>query len=388
MGFYLSQAQVYQLADAILAGGLNTPDAREDLLSNIHRGYVAMLATRSNPFDQLKSDLNAMNEVSYLDGNEVPLQIWLENAVHRLRRAGRPQQKVFQQMLNEVATKSQAAIAAEGAAIETAKAPAGQLERIIHEDDLLNFGWLQGAVAVGASVARLVVTRYENGAPYVSPNTGQPVRTAGTGWLIGPQHLITNHHVINGRSESEPLAEEGDLRLQVQSMVVQFDYDFNNAAGTPAAVESLEAWDNWNATPALDYAIVKLAAPSPRTPITLAPSALAEFKEQIRPVNIIQHPNGNPKSLGVRNNLTTLPLEEYELRYFTDTMRGSSGSPVCNDVWQAVALHRAQYRLTTSIDFQGKSTAWVNRGVRIDRIIDHLKTKHAALWSAIGATVV
>lgn len=388
MSCYLSQAQVHQLADALLAGGLTTPDAREDLLSNIHRGYVAMLPARANPFDQLKSDLNEMNQVPYLEGNEVPLQVWLENAVHRLRRAGRPQQKLFQQILNEVCTKSQIALAEAGAPVERARVAPGQLERIVHEDDLLNYGWLQGAMAVGASVARLVVTRYEHGIRYVSPNTGQAVVTGGTGWLIGPQHLITNHHVINGRSESEPLAEEADLRLQVANMVVQFDYDFNNAVGTPVAVESLEAWDNWNATPALDYAIVKLAFPPGRTPIPLAPRALEEFTTQIRPVNIIQHPNGNPKSLGVRNNLTTLPLEDYELRYFTDTMRGSSGSPVCNDVWQAVALHRAQYKLAAAVDFQGKPTAWVNRGVRIDRIIDHIKARHPALWTAIAAKVI
>ena len=151
-------------------------------------------------------------------------------------------------------------------------------------------------------------------------------------------------------------------------------------------VEELSAWDVWNNAPALDYAILKLAEPSPRTPLTLSPKSLGGFQDAVAPVNIIQHPNGNPKAIGVRNNLTS-ELNDHELRYFTDTMRGSSGSPVCNDRWQVIALHRAEYRLTTPTNFQGKSSAWVNRGVRIDRIIDHVRFREE-LWQAIGAKVV
>ena len=384
---YLSIQEIYRLTDAILSGGLNTPDARDDLLSNINRGYVATLPLRSNALDQIKSDLKEMNGVPYLMGNEVPLEIWLQNGVHRLRSAFRPEQALFQQILNEVSAKSQAELAKAGAIVEKPEAPLGGLERVIHEDDLLPFGWLRGALAVGASVVRLVVTRYENGTKVNSPGREKPVMSKGTGWLIGSRHIITNHHVINARSESEPIASEADLRLQSKTAEVNFDYDFEGAEGAACAVESLEAWHPWNAPPALDYAVLKLTEPSLRRPLTLNPQSIAALRGQTMPVNIIQHPNGNPKLIGVRNNLIST-LEEYELRYFTDTMRGSSGSPVCNDLWQVVALHRAEHRLGKSVNFQGKDTAWVNRGVRIDRIIDHLKANQPALWSTIGAAVI
>jgi V8-like Glu-specific endopeptidase len=236
-------------------------------------------------------------------------------------------------------------------------------------------------------VARIVVTRHERGMPTTSPGSSTPVTSKGTGWLIGPRHVITNHHVINARSESEPLAAEPDLRRQAETASVQFDYDHVDATGTEATVRELSAWVAWNSAPALDYAILELAEPVPRAPLTLSPTSLLTYASAVAPVNIIQHPGGNPKQIGVRNNLTSALLDD-ELHYFTDTMRGSSGSPVCDDLWRVVALHRAEYRLRTPTNFQGKSTAWVNRGVRIDRIIEHLRSTHEDVWLAMGAAVI
>ena len=152
-------------------------------------------------------------------------------------------------------------------------------------------------------------------------------------------------------------------------------------------MEALAAWwPRYDKTP-LDFAILKLKQPSPRNPLTLAPQSLAQVGSDKLPVNIVQHPQGNPKMIGVRNNLVS-SLEEWEIRYFTDTMRGSSGSPVCDDDWHVVALHRATVQLSQNVNFQGKDTAWVNRGVRIDRLIEHLKSEPSNLWAEIGAQVV
>ena len=55
-------------------------------------------------------------------------------------------------------------------------------------------------------------------------------------------------------------------------------------------------------------------------------------------VNVIQHPNGEPKQLALRENRIVDELEDF-LHYETDTAPGSSGSPVFNDQWEVVALH-------------------------------------------------
>ncbi len=388
MPFYLDVEQIQKLTDAILSSGLNNTAGREELLIGINPGFVAQLPLRSTTLYQIQSDVAFMNGVSYLKGDEVPLKIWLGNAVHSLRRSFRPEQDLFQEMLNRVAAESDVRIL-QAKGQTSVPDEAGHLEQIIHQDDLLPIGWLMGALAVSKAVARLVVTRYEQGQPAINPTSGQPIRYKGTGWLIGKQYLITNHHVINARSEGELNAPEVDLRKQAENTKIQFDYDGEGIEGEKpeAEVETLSAWVELNATPCLDFAILKLKDPSAKTSLTLAPKAVQQMEKGTFPVNIIQHPGGNPKSMGIRNNLVS-SLEELELRYFTDTMQGSSGSPVCNDAWQVVALHRATKYLYKNLMFQGKPTAWVNRGVRIDRIIDHLMKNHPELWTAIGATVL
>jgi hypothetical protein len=383
---YLSNATVHELTNALLSSGLAVPDTRDELLTGINRGYAASLPLRATILDQLRSDMVEMNGVPYLMGNEVPLKTWLENAVARLRRTYRPEQAKFQAALDEVALKSQQEVQ-QAQGIAPAAGVAGGVENIVHQDDMLPFGWLLGALAVSRSVARLTVPRHENGVPALAPASSNLMLYRGTGWLIGPRHVITNHHVINARSEGEPNAAEADLRLQAEKTLVQFDYDSEGVDGLPAVVDGLVAWSPWNTSPTLDFAILKLQdAPVGRRPLALAPAALAEAGQQGLPVNIIQHPGGSPKMLGVRNNLVSR-LDDWYLSYYTDTLQGSSGSPVCNDRWQVVALHRA-WEYANQLMFQGKPTAWRNIGVRIDRLIEHLKDKEPALWAEIAADVV
>jgi V8-like Glu-specific endopeptidase len=62
------------------------------------------------------------------------------------------------------------------------------------------------------------------------------------------------------------------------------------------------------------------------------------------------------------------------IQYFTDTEGGSSGSPVCDDQWRVMALHRAWKRVV-SVTFQGKKTAYVNEGTPLPAIVADLGAK-------------
>jgi endonuclease I len=99
-------------------------------------------------------------------------------------------------------------------------------------------------------------------------------------------------------------------------------------------------------------------------------------------VDVIQHPNGEPKQLALRENEIVDRLELF-LHYETDTAPGSSGSPVFNDQWELVALHHSGVpKRNDRGDFLAVDgtvwtpgmdearLAWVaNEGVRISRII-------------------
>ena len=110
-------------------------------------------------------------------------------------------------------------------------------------------------------------------------------------------------------------------------------------------------------------------------------------------VNVIQHPNGEPKQLAIRENRVVDELDLF-LHYQTDTAPGSSGSPVFNDQWEVVALHHSgvpvrdpQGHILTTDNRRWESwmgeqrIAWkANEGVRVSQLVAHVKKQR------LGAT--
>ena len=54
---------------------------------------------------------------------------------------------------------------------------------------------------------------------------------------------------------------------------------------------------------------------------------------------IVQHPEGGLKQIAVTNN-HVIGLTGDRVQYSTHTLPGSSGSPVFDDRWRVVAIHR------------------------------------------------
>jgi V8-like Glu-specific endopeptidase len=250
----------------------------------------------------------------------------------------------------------------------------------IDKNDLLPISWLEKGYTASNAVARVSVFRYEHGSPIHTP---QPYY--GTGWLIGKQHIITNHHVINAREENEPNAEPEDLELQAKHTLVEFHYNPPENLGQKITVDSLQAFCESGSDPDLDFAILKLTQPV-RTPLTLNPTYLqTHVNEKHMPVNIIQHPEGGKQMIGCRNNSASR-IEKTDVLYYCDTLRGSSGSPVCNDNWLVVALHKCYIDIQTPLMYQGLPVYQVNVGTRIDKIIGYLKANNPKVWMEINAS--
>src|SRR5262249_29085877 len=125
----------------------------------------------------------------------------------------------------------------------------------------------------------------------------------------------------------------------------------------------------------LDYTLVAVK-PNPGRPLLekwghlhLNPNADPLPNEH---VVIIQHPNGGPKQIALTANFvmqTKPPL----IHYTTDTMPGSSGSPVFNDLWHVVAIHHAGGQLFQGADGQSR---YVNEGI----LMSAIKGDAGPLW--------
>jgi hypothetical protein len=372
---YLSPEELNAVAAAGGTAGLTDQNARKILLSPINTAIVLNLPVIAAPHIQLLSDLTTLNSIERLADGSVPLQLWLRQAA--TLAAGLVEEAVFR--------KYEAKVTAEASGQSQLPDPSTlpevvNNEAIVHEDDMVAYGFLADGAIAGRSVAKLMVPRFDNGVQKFT-TTGTPARTAGTGWLITRDLVVTNHHVVNARNQSEQNAADDDLARQSAGTIAKFDFDTADADGIDVGVHRLEAWAPLKG---LDFAILRLAAPMiDRAPLRLWPQPLTHVDGDYRPVNIIQHPGGEAKSVAFRNNLVTA-TDDSTVRYFTDTLKGSSGSPVFDDAWSVVALHRGALD-APNVQFQGRTTAVVNFGTQITAILAHLEHSNPALLAEITA---
>jgi V8-like Glu-specific endopeptidase len=344
---------------------------RELLLQGLPAGFVGGLADGDSPLNQFSLDLLKMNEVERLAEGLVPILVYLQNVADQLALRSRPESELFKQTANEIENR------ASGKAVIDLPPPATlpevtQQQAIVGRDDMVDFDFLKRALTAGHSIGRILVPKFFDGRQVMLPS-GAPWVLRGTAWLIAPKLVVTNHHVVNVRAAEEADASDDDLRLQSTNATVEFDFDRAAADRVlRVGVESLAI-----ASRNLDYAILRLGRDPERPPLVINPAPIELAATSYLPVNIIQHPRGEPKRVAFRNNLVTA-ADAQLIRYFTDTDFGSSGSPVCGDDWRVVALHRGA-KYTSGVSYQGKDTAYVNFGSQIQAIIDDVRTGNPPL---------
>jgi hypothetical protein len=209
-------------------------------------------------------------------------------------------------------------------------------------DTRLPYAFIEGAQRTARSIARLTVPRIFDGQQAAG-------WMSGTGWFIAPGVLMTNYHVIEARDKrtkpkglGEAPAAPQDFSAQAEQVTAHFDY-FEGGEPDEAKTVRCSGARLLAQNRELDFAVIELTEAhkvADRPPLRL-PAAQPTLARGDR-MNIVQHPQGGAMRFAIRNNFFVMPGNRpYLLWYQTDTEPGASGSPVCDDDWRVVALHRA-----------------------------------------------
>jgi V8-like Glu-specific endopeptidase len=366
----LTATERADLRNAAISANLANPFSRQALFANVHPAFVATIPFALAPGDQLQNDLKYLTDAESLADGSVPILQWLNAAADSA--FGRPEAKIF----HAFHARLSASMPSPHQAVAATPVDAGGLEITIGRSDLLPIEFLEAGRTAAAAVAKILVPRIVDG---VAETTlaGNPAMGAGTAWLIADEYVLTNHHVINNRAPGQ-MAGAADFKSQGLAATVIFGFDFPGATGETFTVASCDASD---AT--LDFALLRLASAPKRKALKVLRKPFAVYPQKPVALNIIQHPDGRPKQIAVRNNLAHDATAD-TLRYFTDTNEGSSGSPVMTDNWTVVALHRG-YQPVENVTFQGAQTAYVNYGTHLARVLDGVQAQQPAAWAAIDA---
>jgi len=273
-------------------------------------------------------------------------------------------------------------MAASGAGVS-----ARDLERYLGRNDLLRVNYLERGLLAARAVCRIRVA-----APFGGGGDW------GTGFLVGPRLLMTNHHVISAAEEAARAIAEfgyeadanGRLRQGRRFRFAPQD-GFLADAALDVALVALDPTSEDGAAALADYGFLRLIP-------TLGKIDEQEF------VTLIQHPGGDEKYIAIRENrlIKKGDAESAErdnfLWYASDTAPGSSGAPAFNDSWQVVAVHhsgvpeardrdgRVEYQLVSgewvdrelAMRLPDDQVRWIaNEGVRVSKIVARLGELHA-----------
>jgi hypothetical protein len=186
----------------------------------------------------------------------------------------------------------------------------------------------------------------------------------GTGFLLGPDALITNHHVLVDVIEGKHAPEEVTFRFDYKILADGSTLNPGTIFRLPASEwllhwsASMPSQSSGDSSPALDYALVRVTGSPGSQPINpgvkgqsgsglMPPRGWIEIPDPAPtlaiddPIFIVEHPEAEPLKLALETkSFVGLFENDTRMRHRTNTGKGSSGSPCFDDSWNLVALHR------------------------------------------------
>jgi endonuclease G len=189
---------------------------------------------------------------------------------------------------------------------------------------------------------------------YLEVTFGGGQRAEGTGFLIGPDLLLTNHHNVIHEQYGAATAVTADFDKQ------------EGFYGVPRVVPGILPPRGTSAEH--DWAVIRLQQPvADSEPIALGTPWAVSANDA---VIIVQHPLGGYKRVAIDAQSLQF-VDDDIIRYLADTQKGSSGSPVFNTRLHCIALHHAESEVVAG-DGEGDEKLWSNEGIRIERVMEGL----------------
>ena len=235
------------------------------------------------------------------------------------------------------------------AAPEARPGTRGRYELIVDQSNLLPFDFFRTGDRLGRAVVKI---QRGDGA-------------SGTGFLVAPDVLLTNHHVLP------------DAATAAEARAVA-NYERTPPAD-PAGASAIVALDPealFVANAELDFTFCGVRGLDYLGVVPLNRDSLGVAEREY--VNIIQHPRGRPKEVAVQDN-RVVKADNVVVHYSCDTEPGSSGSPVFNNQWRLVALHHASVPADGAggDDPPEGMPKYLNEGIRLSAIAVWLESPRA-----------
>lgn len=175
--------------------------------------------------------------------------------------------------------------------------------------------------------------------------------SSGTGFVVTGGRVITNNHVLPDADAAATSIAQFNYQRTVTGLDAQLEEFALDAAGFHTSLAD-------------DWSVVTLKGDASKWgQIALQPMAVKVGDH----VNIIQHPGGAQKQISIVANVVAF-AGEGRVQYLTDTLPGSSGSPVFDADWNLIALHHSGGWITEP-NAASKTTYYRNEGIAVDRII-------------------
>ena len=175
----------------------------------------------------------------------------------------------------------------------------------------------------------------------------------GTGFLVGPDVILTNYHVMSG------FVDAANVRVRFDC-----EYDPNGIISEGRAFSLADNYEILGSrVEELDFALLRLKDPPAHDDIEGNPRGFFSLTdnriEEREPLLILQHPLGEPLKLAFGSVSSRDNWTNNRLGYNVNTAGGSSGAPCLTQGLDVVALHR-----------QGGLGSY-NSGVLMSAIIDY-----------------